>query len=101
VRPFDLAAEALLRTTLVQLGPADHLLLLCAHHTVIDGWSVGILLRDLAAFYEAAVIGRPAALPPLELQYADYAVWQGRRLRGAALETLVAFWRSGWTGCRS
>ncbi len=93
LRPFDLAAGPLLRTALVRLAGEEHLLLLSLHHTVSDAWSAGILLRDLAAFYGAALGGR-AVLPPLPVQYADYAVWQ----RGLDLAPGLAYWRTRLAG---
>ncbi len=95
-RPFDLARGPLLRAALLRLAPRRHLLLLALHHVASDGWSVGILVRELAALYvayAAGTEGRPAALPALPVQYADYAVYQRRRLAGERLAELVAYWR--------
>src|SRR5918998_1120577 len=75
-RPFDLARGPLLRAGLLRLGEADHLLLLTVHHIVADGWSMGILFRELAALYTAVAAGRPSPLPELPIQYADYAYWR-------------------------
>jgi len=72
-RPFDLERVPLLRTFLLRLDAQDHVLLLCTHHIVVDGWAVGVLLRELASLYEAYVADVPSPLPPLRLQYADYA----------------------------
>src|SRR5436305_8764582 len=69
-RPFDLTRPPLLRTTLLTLGPDDHRLLLSLHHIVTDGWSLGILVRELLALYAAGAEGRPAGLPELPIQYA-------------------------------
>ncbi|HSF39384.1 MAG TPA: amino acid adenylation domain-containing protein, partial [Thermoanaerobaculia bacterium] len=90
--PFDLAKAPLLRTVLLRLVPDLHVLALCQHHIVSDAWSIGILVREMAACYEARTRGARAALPPLPVQYADYADWQRRWLRGEALEKLLAFW---------
>ncbi|HEY2739104.1 MAG TPA: condensation domain-containing protein, partial [Thermoanaerobaculia bacterium] len=89
---FDLAAAPLLRTRIVRLAAADHALLLTVHHIIADGWSRGILHRELAALYDAAV------LPELPIQYADFAVWQRRRLSGAVLERQVGYWRRQLAG---
>jgi amino acid adenylation domain-containing protein len=86
-RPFDLQHGPLLRTALVRLGPDEHVLLVTLHHIAADGWSVGVLLREFAALYANE------ALPPLSVQYADYAVWQREWLRGEALEARLAYWR--------
>ena len=97
-RAFDLAAGPLLRALLVRLGPAEHLFLVVIHHVVSDGWSEEILLGDLAVFYQAAVEGRPAELPRLPLQYADYAIWQRQHLRGETLAKLLKVWRRQLAG---
>jgi amino acid adenylation domain-containing protein len=91
--PFDLQSGPLLRTALVRVEPEDHLLLLTLHHIVADGWSTGVLTRELGALYEAAVGRRPSPLPALAVQYPDYALWQRGWLRGAALDRLLAQWQ--------
>ncbi|MBZ4423315.1 non-ribosomal peptide synthetase, partial [Myxococcus sp. RHSTA-1-4] len=83
--PFDLAAGPLLRATLLKLGDTRHMLLLTMHHIVSDGWSMGVLIREMAALYEAFHAGQPSPLPELPLQYADVAVWQRQWLQGEAL----------------
>ncbi len=95
LRPFDLARGPLFRATLVALEPADHALLTTMHHIVSDGWSVAVLLAELAALYGAGRDGRPSPLPELPVSYADYAVWQRRWLSGEVLEREVAYWRDG------
>jgi amino acid adenylation domain-containing protein len=91
--PFDLARGPLLRASLLRLGDGDHVLLLTLHHIVADGWSMGVLIRELGGLYRSAVAGRPSPLAPLPLQYTDYAAWQREWLRGAALDEQIAFWR--------
>ncbi|WP_164021924.1 condensation domain-containing protein, partial [Pyxidicoccus trucidator] len=81
-RPFDLATGPLLRVTLLTLEPTEHVLLLCMHHVISDGWSIGVLVRELAALYEALRQRAPSPLPELPVQYADYAVWQRQWLAG-------------------
>ena len=93
-RPFDLARGSLLRALLLRLGTADHLLVLTLHHAVTDGWSQGILLRELAALYNADA----AELPALPIQYADFAVWQRRRADGAGLAAELDHWRERLAG---
>ncbi|MBV8203185.1 MAG: amino acid adenylation domain-containing protein, partial [Acidobacteria bacterium] len=90
---FDLARGPLLKLTLLRLGPAEHVLLLNTHHMVSDLWSIGVLLRELAALYGDLAAGRRPSLPPLAVQYADYAAWQRQRLSGEVLAGLLAFWR--------
>jgi len=97
-RPFDLAGGPLLRAVAVRLAAADHVLLLCLHHIVADGWSVGVLSREIAALYAAFAAGLPSPLPELAIQYADFAVWQREWLRGDALEGQLAWWRRQLAG---
>mgnify|MGYP001602628699 CR=1 FL=1 len=92
-RPFDLARDLLLRALLVRIGPEDHALLLTMHHIVSDGWSLGLLLGELAAGYEAFRAGEPVALAELPVQYADYALWERKQLGRAALEQQLAYWK--------
>jgi amino acid adenylation domain-containing protein len=96
--PFDLARGPLFRARLLRLDRRCHLLALNVHHVVADGWSYGVLLRELAALYAAAAQGRPAPLPPLPIQYADFAVWQRRRLAGPLLAEQLAYWRRQLAG---
>ncbi|RAT24574.1 non-ribosomal peptide synthetase, partial [Lonsdalea populi] len=96
--PFDLTQGPLIRGRLLQLGDDEHVLLLTQHHIVSDGWSLGILVRELAALYRAAIRGENAHLPPLPIQYADYAVWQRNWLRGETLADLHAFWHNQLQG---
>jgi amino acid adenylation domain-containing protein len=91
-RPFDLARGPLFRAALFRLADDEHALLLCMHHVVSDGWSVSILLRDLAALYAAEVAGAPARLPAPALRYADFAAWQQGQFGGEALARQAAFW---------
>src|SRR5512134_396281 len=84
--PFDLTAGPLLRATLLRLAPQEHMLLLTVHHIVFDGWSWGILYRELSALYEAFSKGNPSPLPEPPIQYADFAVWQRQWLQGEMLE---------------
>ena len=92
-QPFDLERGPLLRVLLLRLGSVEHGLLLSVHHIVTDGWSMGILFRELAVLYEAFTAGLPSPLPELPVQVADAARWQRERLRGPALEAQLAWWR--------
>jgi acyl transferase domain-containing protein/non-ribosomal peptide synthetase component F len=98
LRPFDLARGPLLRATLLRLDRSRHVVLLTMHHIAGDGWSSGILVRELAALYSAFMAGRPSPLPALPVCYADFVLWQREHLRGAALESQLAFWRSALAG---
>jgi amino acid adenylation domain-containing protein len=95
---FDLASAPLLRARVVRLGPDDHALLMTVHHIVSDGWSMGILNRELAVLYEACAACAPSPLAPLPVQYADYAVWLRKRLAGEALERQLGSWRQRLAG---
>ncbi len=97
-RPFDLATDLMLRALLVRVGAQEHALLLTLHHIASDGWSRGILVRELTTLYTAFVEGRPADLPPLPIQYRDYALWQREWLQGERSATQLAYWRDRLAG---
>ncbi|WP_441249545.1 amino acid adenylation domain-containing protein [Kitasatospora sp. McL0602] len=97
--PFDLRRGPLLRATLLRVGAHEHVLVLAMHHIVCDGWSTGQLLGELAAAYDAAVGGVAADLPPLPLQYADFAVWE--REQAATLDEHLGYWRDRLAGMRT
>ncbi|HEX8190221.1 MAG TPA: amino acid adenylation domain-containing protein, partial [Pyrinomonadaceae bacterium] len=92
-RPFDLTAAPLMRATLLRLAPEEHVLLLVLHHIISDGWSMRLFVRELTALYEAFAEGRPSPLADLEVQYADYAVWQREQLTDEVLAGQLAYWR--------
>ena len=96
--PFDLAAGPLWRLVLVRLAADRHLLIFDVHHVVFDGWSLGVLLREVTALYAAALAGRRSPLPEPALQYADFAAWQRAELTGDALEAKLAPWREWLDG---
>lgn len=89
---FDLAQGPLSRGRLLRTGEAEHILLITQHHIISDGWSIGVLIREVMALYAAFVRGEPDPLPPLRLQYADYALWQREQLQGVRLDSLRDFW---------
>src|SRR6202035_2710140 len=97
-RPFDLERGPLFRSGLLRLAETEHVLLLTMHHIVSDGWSTGVLLRELAALYAAFLAGRPSPLPELPIQYADFARWQRQWLRGEALAAQIDYWRGRMAG---
>ncbi|MCP4661132.1 MAG: non-ribosomal peptide synthetase, partial [bacterium] len=97
-RPFDLERGPLLRLTLLQVNATDHVLLMTMHHVSSDGWSMGILSREIGVLYRAFCQGAASPLPPLPIQYADYAHWQRRWLRGEVLEAEVSYWREELSG---
>jgi amino acid adenylation domain-containing protein len=97
-RPFDLAEGPLFRVSLLRLDAEEHVLLLSQHHIVSDGWSMGVLYRELSALYDAYRQGGESPLPALAVQYADYAVWQREQVEGAVLERQLAYWRGRLAG---
>ncbi|UJW29937.1 amino acid adenylation domain-containing protein [Saccharothrix sp. AJ9571] len=94
--PFDLAAGPPFRAVLVRLAPDEHVLACAAHHIVIDGWSLGVLYRELGELYRARAEDRPPRLPALPVRYRDFAEWQ--YLDGARLAALTGYWRSDLDG---
>ncbi|QDI44904.1 non-ribosomal peptide synthetase [Serratia marcescens] len=91
--PFDLTQGPLVRAALIRLADEEHLFLLTCHHIISDGWSTGILLRELGALYGAFRRGDVDPLPPLPLQYPDYAAWQRRYLTPERLAAQAQYWR--------
>ncbi|MDQ4031964.1 MAG: amino acid adenylation domain-containing protein, partial [Actinomycetota bacterium] len=96
--PFDLSRGPLMRPRLVRLAIDEHALMLTMHHIVTDGWSTGVLIDELGVLYGSALRGEAAELPPLPVQYADFAAWQRDRLSGTALTEQVGYWRSQLAG---
>jgi amino acid adenylation domain-containing protein len=97
-RPWNLREAPLLRATLIKLREQEHVLLLVMHHIVMDGWSCGVLIKDLMAIYEAFVSGKTSPLAELKIQYGDFAYWQRSWLQGAALEAEMGYWRKQLEG---
>ncbi|MEO5371417.1 MAG: amino acid adenylation domain-containing protein [Magnetococcus sp. DMHC-1] len=97
--PFDLASGAtLLRAVLLRLHPEEHVFLLTMHHIIADGWSIGILVDELSRLYDAFVQGKPTPLPPLPIQYADYACWERQKFTGGSLEQKREYWKEHLNG---
>ncbi|WP_420124963.1 amino acid adenylation domain-containing protein [Longimicrobium sp.] len=96
--PFDLAQGPLIRGRLVRMAADDHVLLLTMHHIVSDGWSMGVLHRELGALYAAFARGQADPLPPLPVQYADYAAWHRRLVEGEVLRRQAEYWRETLAG---
>ncbi|WP_343996904.1 SDR family NAD(P)-dependent oxidoreductase, partial [Ideonella azotifigens] len=92
-QPFDLATGPLIRFRLLRLASDAHLLLVTMHHIVSDGWSMGIVVQEVAALYRSFLQGLPPALPALPIQYADFAEWQRQRLSGGLLARQLGYWQ--------
>ncbi|HKP82175.1 MAG TPA: amino acid adenylation domain-containing protein [Pyrinomonadaceae bacterium] len=97
-RPFDLIRGPLIRAVLLRVGSEEHVLILTMHHIISDGWSQGVLKRELSALYEAGVKGEHSPLPELSIQYADFAQWQRGWLKDDELDRQVAYWRKQLSG---
>lgn len=91
--PFDLARGPLLRVCLLRLAEHEHVLAITIHHIICDGWSTGLLLREVAALYQAFNRGEPSPLAELPIQYADFAVWQRQRMEGDLLQAQLSYWK--------
>jgi amino acid adenylation domain-containing protein len=96
--PFNLREAPLLRASLLRLSDEDHVLLLNMHHIVSDGWSMGVLFWEMTQLYSDFASGEPSSLPPLRIQYTDYALWQRRWLQGGTLEKQLSYWRARLKG---
>jgi len=97
-QPFDLSTDYMLRATLITLNEQEHLLVVVMHHIASDGWSLSIIVNEVAELYEAYLQGRPAALPNLEVQYADFSIWQRRFLQGELLNKKIDYWKKKLEG---
>src|SRR5205807_6513619 len=83
----------LFRASLLRLAAQGHVLLLTMHHIISDGWSLGVLWRELSALYAVFAASKPSPLPDLPIQYADFAVWQREWLQGEVLAKQLSYWR--------
>ncbi|MFC0008148.1 condensation domain-containing protein, partial [Micromonospora siamensis] len=97
-RPFDVSVVPLVRALVVGVGVDEHVVVLTFHHVAVDGWSLGLLTRELGVFYDARVRGVDAGLPVPVVQYADFAVWQRSRLTERVLAEGVGYWRRQLAG---
>jgi amino acid adenylation domain-containing protein len=97
-RPFDLVRGPLIRGCLLWLGEQEYRLLVTLHHIICDGWSLGILMRELASVYDAFTAGKESPLPALPIQYADFAAWQRQWQHHAVLEAQLVYWQEQLRG---
>ncbi|MFE1744075.1 amino acid adenylation domain-containing protein [Coleofasciculus sp. H7-2] len=95
---FKLSQLPLIQATLLRLGEEEHILLLTLHHIIFDGWSMGVLLKELAALYNAFITEKPSPLPELPIQYADFAAWQRQQLQGEKLTERLTYWKQQLAG---
>nr|MDZ8284339.1 amino acid adenylation domain-containing protein [Nostoc sp. ChiSLP01] len=98
IDPFDLESAPLIRCSLWQLSNSDYVFGINMHHIVSDGWSIGVLIQELSALYKAFCAGESSPLPNLEIQYADFALWQRQWLSGSVLEEQMQYWVSQLQG---
>jgi len=97
-RPYDLTEGPLLRVTLLRLDGDEYVALLTMHHIASDGWSMGVLIGEIAALYDAFSTGKPSPLPELPIQYVDFAQWQRQWLQGEVLEAQLNYWKQQLDG---
>jgi amino acid adenylation domain-containing protein len=97
-QPFDITQESLFRVHLLVLGSEDHLLVLALHHMISDGWSMGVLTREFSELYEAYSTGSKPSLPPLPIQYVDFAAWQRKWLESGELDRQLPYWKTQLAG---
>jgi amino acid adenylation domain-containing protein len=97
LRPFDLSQDLPWQAALIRLGHNEHVLLITWHHIVTDGWSMNIFIHEFEALYQAYSRGQPSPLPELDIQYADFALWQRKLLTGELLERQLAYWKEQLT----
>jgi amino acid adenylation domain-containing protein len=95
---FDLAKGPLLRVTVLRLSPEEHVLILCIHHIISDGWTIGVLQDEITALYAAFSAGQPSPLKGLAIQYSDYTHWQNEWLQGSVLQEQISYWRKQLQG---
>ena len=95
---FSLAKGPLIRVLLVNMGGDEYTLLVTLHHIISDGWSIGVLLREIGALYESYVCHRPVELRALPIQYADFSLWQRRRMKGEVLQWNLSYWTQQLAG---
>jgi acyl carrier protein len=96
--PFDLTRGELFRVWLLRVSAQRHVVQIVMHHIISDGWSMGLILRELGALYQAYREGRASPLPDLQVQYADYALWQRQWLQGEVLEKQLSYWKEQLAG---
>src|SRR6185436_13414794 len=97
-QPFDLVQGPLIRLRLLRLAETIHVLFISLHHSVFDGWSLQVLFQEVARFYAAYQAGESPAIPPLPIQYADFAHWQRTAFQSAGQQKQIAYWKEKLAG---
>lgn len=97
-RPFDLSRGPLIRASVSRMNALEHVVQVTMHHIVSDGWSLNIFRREISTLYEAFAAGNPTPLPPLPIQYGDFAVWQRQHLQGERLAEQLSYWKKQLAG---
>ncbi|MBH8571748.1 amino acid adenylation domain-containing protein [Nostocaceae cyanobacterium CENA369] len=97
-QPFNLSQAPLLRATLLRLKETEHILVFAMHHIISDGWSVGVLIKEVAALYEAFSKGQPSPFSELSIQYVDFTNWQQKWLQGEVLQSQISYWKKQLEG---
>jgi len=97
-RPFDLKKDHMLRASLLKQSDSEHTLVITVHHIAADAWSMALILKEFAAYYNEATTGQPSGLPELPLQYADYAIWQRTYVSGEVLSSGQQYWKKKLAG---
>ncbi|MCU7493270.1 MAG: amino acid adenylation domain-containing protein [Ignavibacteria bacterium] len=90
---FDLLKDPLLKVTVLELGPVDHVVIVVMHHIISDGWSMGLFVQEISTLYNAFSLGIPSPMPELTIQYADFSMWQKEFMQGERLEKELSYWR--------
>ncbi|MBO9205116.1 MULTISPECIES: non-ribosomal peptide synthetase, partial [Niastella] len=94
LHPFDLSNDVLLRATLVQVQPTEHVLITVLHHIAFDAWSISIIVKEFTELYQSRIANRAPDLPSLPVQYADFAIWQRNNLSGERFDTKLQYWQT-------
>ncbi len=97
-QPFDIGKDHMLRATLLEQAKEEHLLVVTMHHIASDGWSMPVIVKEVTSLYRSYAENKPSELPPLTLQYADYAIWQRNYLKGELLENKLSYWKQKLSG---
>ncbi|WP_107666519.1 non-ribosomal peptide synthetase [Cyanothece sp. BG0011] len=93
-KPFELSQDSLIRVSLIPLEKEENILVIAMHHIVSDAWSIGLFIQELSTYYQSYCQGEQLSLPPLKIQYADYAIWQRKWLKTESFEQQLNYWKN-------